>query len=318
MMDWTDRHCRYFLRLITPRALLYTEMVTTGAMMFGNVPRHLDFDPAEHPVALQLGGSEPSALAHCARLGEAWGYDEINLNVGCPSERVQTGSFGACLMAEPALVADCVAAMRDAVDLAVTVKHRTGIDAVEEYGFVRDFVGTVVAAGAGAFIVHARNAILKGLSPKENREVPPLKYEFVHRLKRDFPDTTIVINGGISTLADIARELPNVDGVMLGRTAYHHPYALADADALCFGAGARSRSRAEIVAALLPYVEAQLARGVHLRAITRHILGLYHGCPGARTWRRMLSDAALLERGSAELLVSALREVEPGTIADAA
>ncbi len=318
MMDWTDRHCRYFLRLITPRALLYTEMVTTGAMMFGNVPRHLDFDPAEHPVALQLGGSDPSALAHCARLGEAWGYDEINLNVGCPSERVQTGSFGACLMAEPALVADCVAAMRDAVALPVTVKHRTGIDAVDEYAFVRDFVGTVVAAGAGAFIVHARNAILKGLSPKENREVPPLKYEFVHRLKRDFPDTTIVINGGISTPADIARELPNVDGVMLGRTAYHHPYALADADALCFGAGARPRSRAEIVAALLPYVEAQLARGVHLRAITRHILGLYHGCPGARTWRRMLSDAALLQRGSAEFLVSALREVEPETIADAA
>ncbi len=318
MMDWTDRHCRYFLRLITPRALLYTEMVTTGAMMFGNVPRHLDFDPAEHPVALQLGGSDPSALAHCARLGEAWGYDEINLNVGCPSERVQTGSFGACLMAEPALVADCVAAMRDAVDLPVTVKHRTGIDAVEEYAFVRDFVGGVVAAGAGAFIVHARNAILKGLSPKENREVPPLKYEFVHRLKRDFPDTTIVINGGISTPADIARELPKVDGVMLGRVAYHHPYILASADALCFGAGGRPRSRAEIVAALLPYVETQLARGVHLRAITRHILGLYHGCPGARTWRRMLSDAALLQGGSAELLVSALREVEPETIAAAA
>ncbi len=207
MMDWTDRHCRYFLRLISPRARLYTEMVTTGAMMFGNVPRHLDFDPAEHPIALQLGGSDPQALAHCARLGEAWGYDEINLNVGCPSERVQTGSFGACLMAEPALVADCVAAMRDAVALPVTVKHRTGIDAVDEYAFVRDFVGTVAAAGAGAFIVHARNAILKGLSPKENREIPPLKYEFVHRLKRDFPQLTIVINGGIATPADIAREL---------------------------------------------------------------------------------------------------------------
>ena len=318
MMDWSDRHCRYFFRLIAPRARLYTEMVTTGAMMFGNVPRHLDFDPAEHPVALQLGGSDPFALAHCARLGEAWGYDEINLNVGCPSERVQTGSFGACLMAEPALVADCVAAMRDAVALPVTVKHRTGIDAVDEYAFVRDFVGTVAAAGARAFIVHARNAILKGLSPKENREIPPLKYEFVHRLKDDFPDATIVINGGIATPSDIARELLRVDGVMLGRTAYHHPYALAEADALCFGAGVRPRSRAEIVAALLPYVEAQLARGVHLRAITRHILGLYHGSPGARIWRRMLSDAAALQSAGPELLVAALRQVEPDAIADAA
>ena len=318
MMDWTDRHCRYFLRLITPRARLYTEMVTTGAMMFGNVPRHLDFDPAEHPIALQLGGSDPHALAHCARLGEAWGYDEINLNVGCPSERVQTGSFGACLMAEPALVAECVAAMRDAVDLPVTVKHRTGIDAVDDYAFVRDFVGTVVAAGAGAFIVHARNAILKGLSPKENREIPPLKYEFVHRLKRDFPESTIVINGGIATAADIERELAHVDGVMLGRTAYHHPYALAEADALCFGAGARPCSRAEVVTALLPYVEAQLSLGVHLRAITRHILGLYHASPGARAWRRTLSDAALLQSAGPELLLAALREVEPEAVADAA
>jgi len=291
--------------------------VTTGAMMFGNVPRHLDFDPAEHPIALQLGGSDPAALAHCARLGEAWGYDEINLNVGCPSERVQTGSFGACLMAEPALVADCVAAMRDAVALPVTVKHRTGIDAVDEYAFVRDFVGTVAAAGASAFIVHARNAILKGLSPKENREIPPLKYQFVHRLKRDFPELTIVINGGIATLGDIARELREVDGVMLGRAAYHHPYVLADADALCYGPGAWRRSRADIIAALLPYIEGQLARGVHLRAITRHILGLYHGSPGARTWRRTLSDAALLHDGGPELLLKALREVEPESVAAA-
>lgn len=315
MMDWSDRHCRFFFRQVSPRARLYTEMVTTGAVMFGNVPRHLDFDPAEHPVALQLGGSDPQALAHCARLGEAWGYDEINLNVGCPSERVQTGSFGACLMAEPALVADCVAAMRDAVALPVTVKHRTGIDAVEEYAFVRDFVGEVAAAGASAFIVHARNAILKGLSPKENREIPPLKYEFVHRLKRDFPALTIVINGGIATPEHIARELGRVDGVMLGRTAYHHPYALTDADALCFGGGGSVRSRAEIVAALLPYVETQLAQGVHLRAITRHMLGLYHGQPGARTWRRMLSDAALLRDGDADLLLATLREVEPAPVA---
>lgn len=315
MMDWSDRHCRFFFRQVSPRARLYTEMVTTGAMMFGNVPRHLDFDPAEHPVALQLGGSDPQALAHCARLGEAWGYDEVNLNIGCPSERVQTGSFGACLMAEPALVADCVAAMRDAVALPVTVKHRTGIDAVEEYAFVRDFVGKVAAAGASAFIVHARNAILKGLSPKENREIPPLKYEFVHRLKRDFPAMTIVINGGIATLEDIARELARVDGVMLGRAAYHDPYVLTGADALCFGGGTGARSRAEIVAALLPYVETQLARGVHLRAITRHMLGLYHGLPGARAWRRMLSDAALLRDGGPDLLLAALREVEPAPAA---
>jgi tRNA-dihydrouridine synthase A len=317
MMDWTDRHCRYFFRLISRRARLYTEMITAPALVHGDVPRHLDFDPAEHPVALQLGGSDPAQLAHAARLGARWGYDEINLNCGCPSERVQTGSFGACLMAEPALVADCVRAMRDAVGVPVTVKHRIGLDANAEYAFVRDFVGTVADAGCDVFIVHARNAVLKGLSPKANREVPPLRYEFVHRLKRDFPGLTIVINGGIATLGDIARELSEVDGVMLGRAAYHHPYVLADADALCFGPGARPRSRAEIVAALLPYVEAQLAHGVHLRAITRHILGLYHGSPGARAWRRTLSDAALLQNGRPELLLEALREVEPESVAAA-
>ena len=317
MLDWTDRHCRYFLRLVSPHAFLYTEMVTTGALMFGNVPRHLDFDPAEHPVALQLGGSDPHALAHCARLGEAWGYDEINLNVGCPSERVQTGSFGACLMAEPRLVADCVAAMRDAVALPVTVKHRTGIDAIEGYGFVRDFVGTVAAAGASAFLVHARNAILKGLSPKENREVPPLKYEYVHRLKRDFPGLTIVVNGGITTHEAIARELEGVDGVMLGRAAYHNPYLLAEAEEYCFGAAAPPRTRAEIVRALVPYARAQLAAGVRLRAIAQHVLGLYHGRSGVRAWRRMLSDATLLESAGAELFLAALREVEPVAVADA-
>ena len=317
MMDWTDRHCRFFLRLVSPRAFLYTEMVTTGALIHGDVPHHLDFDSAEHPVALQLGGSDPHALAHCARLGETWGYDEINLNVGCPSERVQTGSFGACLMADPSLVADCVKAMCDAVSIPVTVKHRTGIDAVDEYAFVRDFVGTVAEAGATAFIVHARNAILKGLSPKENREVPPLKYSFVHRLKRDFPQLTIVINGGIATHDAVAREMGEVDGVMLGRVAYHDPYFLAVTETYCFAGGKPNRSRAEVVEALLPYAEAQLARGVHLRAITRHVLGLYHGAPGARAWRRVLSDAALLKNAGPELFLTALREVEPLALAEA-
>ena len=316
MMDWTDRHCRFFLRLVSPHAFLYTEMVTTGALQFGNVPHHLDFDPAEHPVALQLGGSDPYALAHCARLGEAWGYDEINLNVGCPSERVQTGSFGACLMADPPLVADCVKAMRDAVAIPITVKHRTGIDDVDEYAFVRDFVGIAAAAGATAFIVHARNAVLKGLSPKENREIPPLKYSFVHRIKRDFPALTIVINGGLATHDAIAREVAHVDGVMLGRVAYHDPYFLAEADQYCFGPG-RLRSRAEVVEALLPYAEAQLGRGVALRAIARHVLGLYHGAPGARAWRRVLSDAALLKTSGPELFLTALREVEPLALAEA-
>jgi tRNA-dihydrouridine synthase A len=311
MMDWTDRHCRVFLRLVSPRAFLYTEMVTTGALIHGDVPHHLDFDPAEHPIALQLGGSDPKALAHCARLGEAWGYDEINLNVGCPSERVQTGSFGACLMADPALVADCVRAMRDAVAIPVSVKHRTGIDHVDEYAFVRDFVGTVAAAGATVFIVHARNAILKGLSPKENREIPPLRYPFVYRLKEDFPALTIVINGGITTQETIASELTRVDGVMLGRAAYHDPWLLAQAEAHCFGDAVRPHTRADVIEALVPYVERQLGRGVALRAIARHVLGLYHGQPGARRFRQLLSDAQRLRHGGPELLLQALAAVEP-------
>ncbi len=310
MMDWTDRHCRYFLRLISKRARLYTEMITAPALVHGDVRRHLDFDPAEHPVALQLGGSDPAQLAHAARLGERWGYDEINLNCGCPSERVQTGSFGACLMAEPALVADCVRAMRDAVDVPVTVKHRIGLDANEDYAFVRDFVGTVADAGCNVFIVHARNAVLKGLSPKENREVPPLRYGFARQLKRDFPRLAIVLNGGLADWATIERELAFVDGVMLGRAAYHDPWLLADADRRLFGETGAPASRADVIAALMPYAEAQLAQATSLRAIVRHVLGLYHGVPRGRRFRQSLSDAARLHDADTSLLQDALRAVE--------
>jgi tRNA-dihydrouridine synthase A len=313
MMDWTDRHCRYFLRLVTRHARLYTEMVTTGALLHGDVARHLDFDPAEHPVALQLGGSDPAALAECARLGEDWGYDEINLNVGCPSERVQTGSFGACLMAEPALVAACVSAMRAAVGVPVTVKHRIGLDRSDDYGFVRDFVGTVAGAGCAVFIVHARNAVLKGLSPKENREVPPLRHDVVHRLKREFPALTFVTNGGITRWDAIERELAAVDGVMLGRAAYHDPWLLAQADWRIYGDVALPRSRADVLRAMIPYAEAELQRGTALRAIACHVLGLYHGQSGGRMFRRILSDSARLRRAGPELFLEALAAVEPVT-----
>jgi len=309
MMDWTDRHCRYFFRLISKRARLYTEMITAPALAHGDVPRHLDFDPAEHPVALQLGGSDPRALAHAAQLGERWGYDEINLNCGCPSERVQTGSFGACLMADPALVADCVRAMRDAVAIAVTVKHRIGLDAGEDFGFVRDFVGTVAAAGCDVFIVHARNAVLKGLSPKENREVPPLRYDYARQLKLDFPEITVVLNGGLVDWQAIERERHGVDGVMLGRAAYYDPWLLANADSRLFGETAVARSRADVVEALIPYAHRELARGTSLRSIVRHVLGLYHGVPGGRRFRRLLSDAARLRDGDPSLLRDALRAV---------
>jgi tRNA-dihydrouridine synthase A len=311
MMDWTDRHCRYFFRLITRHARLYTEMITAPALAHGDVPHHLDFDPAEHPLALQLGGSNPAELAHAARLGERWGYDEINLNCGCPSERVQTGSFGACLMAEPAVVARCVAAMRDAVSVPVTVKHRIGLDANEDYGFVRDFVGIVAQAGCEIFIVHARNAVLKGLSPKENREVPRLRYEVVRRLERDFPRLTIVLNGGLTDWDSVERELACVDGVMLGRVAYHDPYLLAQADARLFGDERKPRTRVEVVEALVAYAVMQVARGTPLRAITRHVLGLYHGQSGGRRFRQILSDAARLRDADATLLIDALAAVEP-------
>jgi tRNA-dihydrouridine synthase A len=311
MMDWTDRHCRYFLRLISRHARLYTEMITSGALVHGDVPYHLDFDPAEHPLALQLGGSDPNLLAACARLGARWGYDEINLNCGCPSERVQTGSFGACLMAEPAIVADCVKAMRDAVSVPVTVKHRIGLDDGEDYAFVRDFVGTVAAAGCEVFIVHARNAVLKGLTPKENREVPPLRYEFVRQLRGDFPALTFVLNGGLSDWDAIEREFAHVDGVMLGRVVYHDPYFLAQADWRAFGEDTPARSRADVLRALIPYAEAQLERGVALRAIARHVLGLYHGKSGGRRFRQILSDSTKLRNAGPELFEEALAAVEP-------
>ena len=290
MMDWTDRHCRYFHRLLTRRTRLYTEMVTTGALLYGDVPRHLDFDAAEHPVALQLGGSEPADLAQCARLAAQWGYDEVNLNCGCPSERVQRGAFGACLMAEPALVADCVKAMRDAVALPVTVKHRIGIDRTEEYAFVRDFVGTVAEAGCTVFIVHARNAWLKGLSPKENREVPPLRYETVYRLKRDFPALTIVLNGGITDSAQIDEALRHLDGVMVGREAYYRPWWLTEWDAHFHGDAPFERSRDDIEAAMVEYMTQLVETGEPWSHVSRHFLGLRHGLPGARHWRQVWSD----------------------------
>jgi len=294
MMDWTDRHCRFLHRLLSRHALLYTEMVTTGALIHGDVPRHLRFNAEEHPVALQLGGSEPADLAHCAKLGEDWGYDEVNLNCGCPSERVQRGAFGACLMNEPQLVADCVKAMVDVVDIPVTVKHRIGIDKIESYEFVRDFVGTVSEAGCGTFIVHARNAWLQGLSPKQNREIPPLRYELVHRLKHEFPSLHFAINGGISANAQVHEHLRLLDGVMVGREAYHNPWWLAEWDAEFYGAAPRSLTREEVESAMCDYMAREAAaHGTHWWSIARHMLGLRNGLPGARRWRQVWSDHKL-------------------------
>jgi len=306
MLDWTDRHCRYFHRLLTRQSLLYTEMVTTGALLHGDVARHLRFNAEEHPVALQLGGSEPADLARCAALGEQWGYDEINLNCGCPSERVQRGAFGACLMAEPQLVADCVKAMVDVVSVPVTVKHRIGIDKTESYDFVRDFVGAVAEAGCDVFIVHARNAWLKGLSPKENREVPPLRYELVHQLKREFPQLTIVVNGGISTGAQVTAQLAQLDGVMVGREAYHNPWWLAEWDEAFYGAAPSGLTREAVEAQMVDYMEREAAEhGTPWYAIARHMLGLRHGLPGARRWRQVWSDHKLKTRPPREVMALA-------------
>ena len=289
MLDWTDRHCRYFHRLMTRQTLLYTEMVTTGAIIHGKGD-YLGYSEQEHPLALQLGGSNPADLARCARLAEERGYDEINLNVGCPSDRVQNGRFGACLMGEPALVADCVKAMRDVVNIPVTVKTRIGIDEQDSYEFLQAFIEQVRDAGCETFIVHARKAWLSGLSPKENREIPPLDYPRVYQVKQDYPELTIALNGGVNSLEQTLEHLQQVDGVMLGRAAYHDPYVLHRLDAAL--SGSEAQPRAALLRSLQPYVESQLARGVALKHITRHVLGLFHGQPGGRAFRQVLSEGA--------------------------
>ncbi|WP_026601494.1 tRNA dihydrouridine(20/20a) synthase DusA [Methylomonas sp. 11b] len=306
MLDWTDRHCRYFHRTLSRHALLYSEMVTTGAILFGNRDRHLQFSSAEHPLALQLGGSNPADLAECAKIAADYGYDEINLNVGCPSDRVQNGRFGACLMAEPDLVAQCVAAMRQAVSIPVTVKSRIGIDDRDSYAELTHFINTVAAAGCQTFIVHARKAWLSGLSPKQNRDVPPLRYDVVLQLKQDFPALNIVINGGIESLDSSLELLTQVDGVMLGREVYHNPYLLAEVDQRLFNDEHPIPSRQETVLALLPYIEQQLQQGVRVHCISRHMLGLFHGVDGARAWRRHLSENATRFGAGSQVILDAL------------
>ena len=313
MMDGTDRHCRFFHRLMTARARLYTEMITADAAIHGDRERLLGFDPSEHPVALQLGGGDPADLAEAARIGEGFGYDEINLNVGCPSDRVQSGAFGACLMKTPALVADCVAAMRKAVSVPVTVKCRLGVDDQDPEDSLFGFVETVSSAGCEIFIVHARKAWLMGLSPKENRTVPPLDYNIVRRLKLSRPDLLIVLNGGIETLEDAAALTRGVDGVMLGRAAYGAPYLLSGVDAMFFGAQAPAISREAAARAMSDYVKTQLSQGVRPHSITRHMLGLFHGSPGARRWRRFISENAAA--GNGDILDRALEAVRSGLAA---
>lgn len=305
MMDWTDRHDRYFLRLISKHALLYTEMITTGALIHGDTMRFLRYDQSEHPIACQLGGSDPKDLALCAKMVEDAGYNEVNINVGCPSDRVQNGRFGACLMAEPDLVADCVRHMRSAVDIPVTVKTRIGIDDNDSYEALHHFLSTVKEGGCDTFIIHARKAWLKGLSPRENREVPPLRYDVVYRLKQDFPELTIVLNGGVQSIDAVRSHLDEVDGVMLGRTAYQQPYFLADIERQVF-ANQAVLSREEVLEQFIPYVLKQASEGVYLSKMTRHILGLYLGLPGARKWRRYLSEQTRFASCGRALLESAM------------
>jgi tRNA-dihydrouridine synthase A len=309
MMEWTDRHERYFLRLIARRVRLYTEMISVGAILRGDPDRFLRFDPAEHPVALQLGGADPDDLARCAKVGQRFGYDEINLNVGCPSSRVQNARFGACLMAEPDLVARCVAAMVGAVEIPVTVKTRIGIDDQDSYGFLARLVEVVAAAGCETLILHARKALLAGLSPRQNRDIPPLRYDVVARVRRDFPALTIVVNGGIRTLEQARVRLAEVDGVMIGREAYQNPYCLAAWQQALLGIAEPIPTREEVVRKLLPYVERELAQGTPLNAITRHLMGLFNGLAGARAWRRHLSEAAHRPGAGPEVIEDALAEM---------
>ncbi len=309
MLDWTDRHCRYFLRLLSRHTLLYTEMVTTGAIIHGDVDRHLRFDAAEHPVALQLGGSVPRELASCSKIVEEYGYDEVNLNVGCPSDRVQSGMFGACLMANPQLVADCIKAMLDVVSIPITIKHRIGIDEMDSYAQLCEFVGAVAESGCNCFIIHARKAWLQGLSPKENRDKPPLHYETVYRIKQDFPHLEIVINGGIMTLNEAGEHLQQVDGVMIGRAIYHDPWMLADADRGIFGEQNRLSTHLDVIEQIIPYIERELAGDTRLHHITRHMIGLFNGVPGARRWRRYLSENACRKDADIEVLLQAVEQM---------
>ena len=315
-MDWTDRHCRYFHRLLSPNARLYTEMVTSPALVHGDRERLIGFDASEHPLALQLGGSDPDELAEAARIGAQFGYDEINLNVGCPSDRVQSGRFGACLMREPALVAECFQAMRSAVSIPVTVKCRLGVDEQDEYADLQHFIEVVAAAGCAVFVVHARKAWLKGLSPKENRDVPPLNYQRVYQLKLDFPQLAIIINGGIETVAEVDTHLRHTDGVMLGRTAYHEPYRLAELDNLLFGTCLPEREA--VIERMRPYIEAHIASGGKLQHISRHMLGLFQGLPGARAWRRTLSENAHRPDAGFAVVEQALRACRSQLRAEAA
>ena len=307
MLDWTDRHCRFFLRLISQHAVLYTEMLTTGAILHGDTERFLAMNAEEHPVALQLGGSNPCDLAAACKLAEKYAYAEINLNCGCPSDRVQSGMFGAVMMKNAAITADCVASMREAVDLPVTVKHRIGVDDYDSYDFLCQFVGTLSEAGCNTFVVHARKAWLKGLSPKQNREVPELNYDRVYQLKRDFPDAEIIINGGITTLEQSIEHLNHLDGVMMGREAYTNPYILATVDQDIYGANHPVKSREKIAEQFLDYIDNEMSKGTKLHAMTRHILGLFHGMPGARLFRRHISENAYKPTATIDVLTTALK-----------